>query len=276
MCKIRPFVDLDARTLAVSAPGMPDLVLPLDWGRSNSRAKPLCDAVSADNGGRRRGDGAVASRRHGYGRGGGGGEDNLDAGGEFAATIVRVCGNRRSGVTCATSASAWFSRFLGVPCLLVRAATVVAAADPGWADSSSLGSAAEKGDGNNTSGRSGGGGGGSDTGRSVIGGAREVLSSTSNASAVGVRAVSSSPEASAAASDGKTAAAVAEGVASRAFANEAQYLLISRASVAKANEMIRESVLGEEGGRFVRGDEADGGGGRRGSTAPEEVCDVLR
>ncbi|CBJ33682.1 conserved unknown protein [Ectocarpus siliculosus] len=199
MCQIRPFVDLASGTLTVTAPRMPDLVLPLGYSGGG-------------------GDGAGDARCW---RGEGGGD-----------TVVRVCGNRRAGVTCAASASAWFTRFLGVPCSLVRAAAV---------DSSA---AAE----GTAAGRGGGGGGGggdwsshnmadipplhmkedNDGGRAV----KTVMPWFPTAMGLlGAWRSSSSP---APAAEGGVGGEAEDAAASnRAFANEAQFLLISRASVAK-------------------------------------------
>ena len=253
MCKIRPFVDLHARTLTVSAPAMPDLVLPLHWetpdvGGDTTRD----DSVGTGRRGSwgrgpappRSRNGAGGSGAGGDGGGDGGGGGGFSSGGDSSSTIVRVCGNRRAGVTCSASVSAWFTRFLGVPCSLVRAATVTF--DP----------------------PTGGGGSGGVT-PSALG---SPSSDNTNGSAV------ASPElatpapapalapARAAAAAAVAAAVAAGGVANRAFANEAQYLLISRASVGIVNKMICESSL--TGGHAAAGTGTEDGFRR---SAPKQV-----
>ncbi|CAM9804083.1 unnamed protein product, partial [Phaeothamnion confervicola] len=89
MCHIRPRVDLDAGIMTVTAPGMDDLLIPLNWGG---------EGVSDGSGG-----------------------------GDKRACTVRVCGVRCRGVLYGASASQWFSKYLGLPCSLVRA--VAAKAD---------------------------------------------------------------------------------------------------------------------------------------------------
>lgn len=183
MCKIHPSVDLEARTLTVSAPGMPDLVLPLSWGIRRSTAS--IDSAKSKS-----------SRSGGMSTGGENFNGAAADGSEGANMIVRVCGNRRTGVPCTESASAWFTRFLGVPCSLVRATSV--AASPGAVTSN---------------------------------GSKQARRSQQNTGEGQETAV---------------AASTPGNSVDRAFANEAQYLLISQASVAKVNEMIRESYFGAE------------------------------
>lgn len=212
MCKIRPFVDLQSRTLTVSAPGMPNIVLPLGWG------------IYKENNGSPR---SFGDRARDCGVRGGNTND--------ASMIVRVCGNRRMGVTCTASASAWFTRFLGVPCSLVRAAAVstssVPALDGGNAPAESRGSRIPNG---RTVGLNGG-----------------VCTRDKNGAG-----------APASHESGAVQPTVS---AERAFANEAQYLLISRASVDKVNDVIRESFFAD--GRNVG--EGSGGEGKR--KGPEKV-----
>lgn len=212
MCKIRPFVDLQSRTLIVSAPGMPNLVLPLGWG------------IYKENNGSPR---SFGDRARDGGTCGGNTDD--------APMIVRVCGNRRAGVTCAASASAWFTRFLGVPCSLVRAAAVSTSPVPTL-------------DGEN--------GSAENQGSRILNGRNVGLSggvSTRDKDRVG------------APSSHDSGAVQPTAAAERAFANEAQYLLISRASVDKVNDVIRESFLAD--GRLVG--EGSGVEGKR--KRPEKV-----
>lgn len=202
MCKIRPFVDLCNRTLTVTAPGMPDLVLSLDWEeggghgvRENGR-DPRPKAVEAEiTSTPAPAVSATQTSRRGLSSSG------VDAEGSGSArdedlTIVRVCGNNRVGVSCASSASTWFSKFLDMPCSLVRAssAAVDASRDPG----------------------------GGETGDTQE---------------------SAGPVPSG-------------GRVHRAFANEAQYLLISRASITKVNTVIREDASAER--RGAHGDASHG------------------
>ncbi|CAN0101625.1 unnamed protein product [Ectocarpus sp. 6 AP-2014] len=308
MCQIRPFVDLASGTLTVTAPRMPDLVLPLGYsggqggvggggGRdgasdgvtgtepcslrspsssssSSSSSSPGCvgvvDCRSGGNGGGNGGsngggDGAGDARCR---RGEGGGD-----------TVVRVCGNRRAGVTCAASASAWFTRFLGVPCSLVRAAAVDSSA-------AAEGTAAGRGGGGGGGGSGGGGDWSShnmadippphikednDGGRAV----KHLVPWFPTAMGLlGAWRSSSSP---APAAEGGVGGGAEDAAASnRAFANEAQFLLISRASVAKVNDVIRrESGSGSGSGiDGVEEDGGDGGGvapGRRGGSRQEQV-----
>lgn len=209
MCKIRPFVDLQSRTLTVSAPGMPNLVLPLGWG------------IYKENNGSPRSFGDRA--RDGGARGG-----NTDD----APMIVRVCGNRRVGVTCTASASAWFTRFIGVPCSLVRAAAVSTSPVPAL-------------DGQNASAES------------------RIL----NGRTVGLTGgVSTRDKDRVGATPSRESESVQPTVAAeRAFANEAQYLLISRASVDKVNDVIRETFFAD--GRIV----GEGSGGEGKLKGPEKV-----
>lgn len=260
MCKIRPFVDFHSGTLTVSAPGMPDLVLPLEWGMAgkggngdgtdgavvsswkpptpaksrgqpkratstwsvnNSAAAAAANNDDDDNDSKNDNDkivgesqvnisksswvsqllspscDAFVSQNRGSGSGSGG-----EGAGHIA--VVRVCGNRRTGLSCATSASAWFTRFLGMPCSLVRAAAVTFATD------------------NSSSGRN------PNAFAAGRGPARGILIAPETTAAAAAEAATAEHE------EGKAAAG-------RAFANEAPYLLVSQASVAKVNKVIRES-----------------------------------
>ncbi|CAM9638105.1 unnamed protein product [Scytosiphon promiscuus] len=214
MCQIRPFVNLLAGTLTVSAPGMPDLFRRFRSHISNGGV----DGVSS------RGTGIITSE---VCTGGGGGDaDSGNGESGNVPMVVRVCGNRRAGVTCAASASAWFTRFLGVPCSLVRAAA--------RAPRTAVASASEEPSGGGSSPSVGGDAGGSAAADT------SSLSDERIAANGGVH----NPEV---------------GTSSRAFANEAQFLLISRASVNKVNDVIRrESGIGLGGGNRGAG---DGGGG---------------
>lgn len=310
MCRINPFVDLAAGTLTVSAPGMPDLILPLDYrGRMPGFASPrgdqedTCSVAS-------RPSASVSSVGNGDHVGvGGGGSSGGSGGGGGGDTpmIVRVCGNRREGVTCAASASAWFTRFLGMPCSLVRAvdaaavdtaaaaaataataataaaaaAAVTVAADADATDvdaarswtngSSTIAPFADSGtpvtryrygsrNGNDN-------GNGSDSvdfpgtckEENAGGGAivRKVPWFHKEARLGGRRRAASSAPAAAAAAMTTGGGNVAAN--SRAFANEAPYLLISRASVAKVNDMIRRESSNTRGVEKVT--EGGGGGG---------------
>lgn len=232
MCKIRPFVDLQARTLTVSAPGMPDLVLSLDWDKSDARASsPMTSDDSAAE--PTVGSSWYSSRCKSSSSGGDG--DNAVAA-SATPMIVRVCGNRRPGIICAASTSAWFTRFLGVPCSLVRAASAATLPSTKWIGFPEHATAASKGQRNNYV-------------RSTYAG-DGLAPSTADGGLTGKQA--SRPPLG--------------GAADRAFANEAQYLLISLASVAKVNDMIRESFLGD-GKRLVEG---EAGGGTR-ESSPEKV-----
>ncbi|CAN0106082.1 unnamed protein product, partial [Hapterophycus canaliculatus] len=265
MCRIRPFVDLAADTLTISAPKMPDLVLPLDYrggeggggggGRGASddaRETDFCGFRSQNSNGDRGvgfGDRAVgvdesAAR---------GADDDGDGEGGNVSMVVRVCGNRRAGVTCAASASAWFTRFLGVPCSLVRAAA--AAADDAAADSGAD-AGADGGAGNGHRAATdilspdertaatdiGGVGGGG------VGGAITSMMPWFQAAAGLLgrgRAPSAPTTPGIPAATAVTAGQTKAGTSSRAFANEAEFLLISRASVDKVNDVIRrESGIG--------------------------------
>lgn len=231
MCKIRPFVNLKASTLTVSAPGMPDLVLPLSWGKSDARSSPPAapsNSAEAPAAAGSSSDPAGIRRLHRGGTDDGWGRQDVGDGGDVPLT-VRVCGNRRAGVTCASSASAWFTRFLGVPCWLVRAAAATSVAAD-WSGPSA-GFSIKDDDDNST---------------------------VNKANAVGVLPFSNIRAAGRRVLSAATAPAAVEENADRAFANEAQYLLISRASVAKVNQM---GLLDRE----------DSGDGDRGS-APAKVC----
>lgn len=300
MCKIRPFVDLEMRTLTVSAPGMPDLVLPLNWGSPPGSSS---STNSNGNSNSRKNDGisGIVSVGHGDGGriyGGRWGEWERKKTTTTASPptqppmVVRVCGNQRAGVPCAASASAWFTRFLGVPCSLVRAADSI--------NPPSLSSFPAGGDSN------------------AAGAATAVAAAAAATAAAAAAAVTASapflpsplqflsplsrlgggakpkskpnldtkpqPEACSAATPAAaavTAAITAPAAADRAFANEAQYLLISRASVANVNDVIRQSFFADAdadadeeadaGGQLVL-DEASGGGhASRGRKAPEKV-----
>lgn len=222
MCKIRPFVDLRNHSLTVSAPGMPDLVLPLDGAEegesamdpaetttlTTARASMSRKAAATSNSVV---SGVVATRSLRYcgesvgctsgGVGGGAGGSGRD----FA--MVRVCGNQRAGVSCGDSASSWFTRFLGMPCSLVRAASVAA----GNLDASDCDAAVA-----------------TASASSVVGGSVERRKRLNDVD--------------------------------RAFANEAQYLLISTASVAKVNEAIRDGFLEGECNREGERNEGRGEG----------------
>lgn len=257
MCKIHPLVDLYSRTLTVSAPGMPNLVLPLDWGKHKQKSEDsakqcpmspspplMCrdqrekqsmsmwpwsrvrSRAAVDNDSDCRGPEVkvVKSPTRSFptsyfgtsdgrnGNSGGGGDEE----GEVA--IVRVCGNRRVGVTCEASASAWFTRFLGVPCSLVRAAAVSTTTD--------IETATENVNVN--------------VGATVAG---EASSGQPSARGKSPMLMPGSIDTEAKARRKKQGDEVA--AAERAFANEAPYLLISQASVAKVNSTIQESYCSE-------------------------------
>eukprot|EP00752_Nemacystus_decipiens_P007564 g6757.t1 len=248
MCRIRPFVDLAAGTLAVSAPGMPDLVLPLDYlgqedgpnNWSEGKAHGLRSSYTEGDGTSGAGECCpVEDNNGGVGVGVGVGGDN--------PVTVRVCGNRRAGVTCAASASAWFTRFLGVRCSLVRAAVVAAAASEPSADGVPA-VADGNGDGSSVS-PCAPSSGGKDA---DLGGVSRIVPwlpaglgamwrpSSCPVPTTGVMSTAKDGGGGGSGSGGNA-------VGCRAFANEAPYLLISRASVAKANDMIRRE--GGIGGR---------------------------
>ncbi|CAM9990697.1 unnamed protein product, partial [Choristocarpus tenellus] len=124
MCKIRPHADPATQTLTISAPDMPDLTLPLHWGQESNSSKSAAPATAADiadPAGQRwkclesRGSSMCSNSFGEIGAG------ELGKGGE-AVTTVRVCGHHRKGIQCVPAASLWFTKFLGVPCSLVRAA----------------------------------------------------------------------------------------------------------------------------------------------------------
>lgn len=302
MCHIRPFVDLTAAVLIVSAPGMPDLILPLDYGgripvpddtngekgeTCGSRPSPYVNVV---------GDGVSVS-------GGDGSSGDPDT-----PMIVRVCGNRREGMTCTGSASAWFTRFLGVPCSLVRAvaavdatATTVAGAGAAgaagdatrsWASGSTAAPFADdgtvvryrNGDGNGN-GNGSGKGTGTGTGTGAFPGtslSKEEENAGGGSTTIRVpwfqagawlgarRRASSSPSAAAPALATVTAGGGEVAANTRAFANEAPYLLISRASVAKVNDIIRR----ESGctGAVNKVTNGGGGGGGDGDGGGDGAC----
>lgn len=286
MCQIRPFVDLASGTLTVTAPKMPDLVLSLGYSGgeggvggggdrdeasdgvtgtepcclrspSSSSSSPGCGRVvdcrsGGNGGGNSGGDGAGDARCW---RGGGGGD-----------TVVRVCGNRRAGVTCAASASAWFTRFLGVPCSLVRAAAVDCSPAAAGATSDTAG------------------GGGDWSSHSIPppqmqedndGGRAMKTVMPWFPAAVGLLGGWRSSSSPAPTAEGGVGGEAEDAAASnRAFANEAQFLLISRASVAKVNDIIRRESASGSGIDGVEEDGGDGGGvapRRRGGSRQEQV-----
>lgn len=255
MCRIQPFVDLATGSLTVSAPGMPDLILPLDYlGQENEP-----DGVRGE--GKTDGDSTNGDGDSRFVEGGSGGGDNSGESGDTPVT-VRVCGNRRAGVTCAASASAWFTRFLGVRCSLIRAA-VVGASD--WSDDGSgkpyAGDTPAVNSGNGDDGNgSGAAPNPLSNGETFVG--RSAVSRVMTWLPARLRGDRRSPSrpVPTAEDDGGGAAG------SRAFANEAPFLLIARASVAKANDMIRRNS-GTNGG----GEEAANGGAES-SDNHKEVC----
>lgn len=82
MVLIRPRIDLPARTMTVAAPGMQDLVLPLD-----QESETCSDASSSCSG---------------------------------SSSEARVCSDRVRVVHVSARADEWFSTFLGTPCELRR------------------------------------------------------------------------------------------------------------------------------------------------------------
>lgn len=254
MCRIRPFVDFAAGTLTVSAPSMPDLVLPLDYLGQNHEPDNLSDCNT---------HGLRSSYTDGNGTNGTGECRSVESSGGDSPVTVRVCGNRRAGVTCAASASAWFTRFLGMRCSLVRAAAVAGASD--WSnDGSNIGSSKRFADDapstNFDDGDGGGSGndtspnpsssGGKEAGSGVVSGIMPWLQA-----GLGGGWKSASCPVPAARPMSSTEGDESGAAGFRAFANEAPYLLISRASVAKANDMIRRESGNVAGGKEV----ADGG-----------------
>ncbi|CAM9926275.1 unnamed protein product, partial [Ectocarpus fasciculatus] len=207
---------------------------------------------------------------NGGGHSGGVAGDARCWGGGGGHTVVRVCGNRRAGVTCAASASAWFTRFLGVPCSLVRAADVGGSAAAESATSATAAAASGDWSSDNIA----------DIPPPHIK-EHDAGSRTMKAvmpwfpTAVGLlggwrASLSSSP---APAAEGGVGIEAEDAAASnRAFANEAQFLLISRASVAKVNDMIRRESGSCSG---IDGDEGGGDGGvarrRRGGSRQVQV-----
>lgn len=302
MCQIRPFVDLASGTLTVTAPGMPDLVLPLGYsggeggvggggdreGTSNGvrETEPCCLRSPPSSSSSTSCGGVVDCRS---GDNGGGGDSGSGAGdarcwsGGRGDTVVRVCGNRRAGVTCSASASAWFTRFLGVPCSLVRAAAIGGNAATAVTTSATAA------------------GGGGDWSSHNLANSPPPRTKADNAgdramktvmpwfpAAVGLlggwRSSSSSSSSPAPAAEGGIGGGAEDAAASnRAFANEAQFLLISRSSVAKVNDIIRRESGSGSGTDGVEEDGGDGGGvapRRRGGSRQEQVrvrffCELL-
>ena len=264
MCRIRPFVDLAAGTLTVSAPGMPDLVLPLNYLGQEHESGAMREGKP---------HGLRSTYINGVGINGAGECRSVEGGGGDNPVTVRVCGNRRAGVTCVASASAWFTRFLGVRCSLVRAAAIAGAGD--WSNVGSNTGSGELLADDVPAVKFGAGDGDGDGampyplsgGRNGVGSGRvpRTLPWLRAGLGDGLKSTPCSVPATGAVSTAEHDGG-AHAAGCRAFANEAPYLLISRASVAKANDMIRR-----ESGTVGGGKEALNGDVESGEDH-EQVC----